>query len=215
MGQFKKYGGSRPKDFSFGGGNSGGQKKFGGRDRDRGDRGSKQLFDATCGDCGKQCQVPFRPTGKHPVFCSDCFRNKDERGSRYTPKESVRSNRESFNRNSGRSTAIVSEPVVQAGISQKQFDSLEKKLDDILSLLHTQRRDKEFSKESKKEEKKTEKKPTKKVAEKKVEKKVAKKVAKKAVKKSVKKAPAKKVVKKKAVAKKVAPKKKKAVAKKK
>jgi len=50
--------------------------KFGsGRGRgDRGDRGDRpQMHDATCDDCGKRCQVPFRPTGDKPIYCSDCF----------------------------------------------------------------------------------------------------------------------------------------------
>lgn len=37
-------------------------------------RGPRELFDATCARCGKDTQVPFRPTGARPVYCSDCFR---------------------------------------------------------------------------------------------------------------------------------------------
>lgn len=43
-----------------------------GSDRD------KQMFKATCSECGKSCEVPFRPTGDKPVFCSDCFNKKRE-----------------------------------------------------------------------------------------------------------------------------------------
>ena len=44
------------------------------RDRDRG-RGSenREMFDAVCADCGKPCQVPFKPTEGRPVYCRDCF----------------------------------------------------------------------------------------------------------------------------------------------
>ena len=29
-----------------------------------------------CGsDCGREAQVPFRPTSGKPVYCSDCFRS--------------------------------------------------------------------------------------------------------------------------------------------
>ena len=31
------------------------------------------MHDATCGDCGKQCQVPFAPRGDKPVYCGECF----------------------------------------------------------------------------------------------------------------------------------------------
>jgi len=37
------------------------------------------MFDTTCDDCGKECQVPFKPvlnedgSHKYPVYCRDCF----------------------------------------------------------------------------------------------------------------------------------------------
>ncbi len=33
----------------------------------------KELFDAECNKCHKATQVPFRPNGKKPVYCRDCF----------------------------------------------------------------------------------------------------------------------------------------------
>ncbi|MFC1595276.1 CxxC-x17-CxxC domain-containing protein [Patescibacteria group bacterium] len=58
----------------FGGGKfsrkNSGKRDFGGR---------SQMHDAICSNCNKKCQVPFRPTGEKPVFCSDCF--DKERGS--------------------------------------------------------------------------------------------------------------------------------------
>lgn len=46
----------------------------GGRDRGFGSRGSdRPMFSTTCSRCGKTCEVPFRPTGSKPVFCSQCF----------------------------------------------------------------------------------------------------------------------------------------------
>lgn len=56
------FGGDRP----FGGG-----KKFGsggGRDGVR-----PSMHQATCSECGASCEVPFRPTGSRPVFCTNCF----------------------------------------------------------------------------------------------------------------------------------------------
>ena len=32
-----------------------------------------QKFDAVCSNCGKACQVPFRPDGQKPVYCKNCF----------------------------------------------------------------------------------------------------------------------------------------------
>lgn len=45
-----------------------GKRQFGNRDRER-----PQMHEATCSDCGKKCEVPFRPTGDKPVYCSQCF----------------------------------------------------------------------------------------------------------------------------------------------
>ena len=33
----------------------------------------REMHEATCGDCGKQCQVPFEPRGDKPVYCGECF----------------------------------------------------------------------------------------------------------------------------------------------
>jgi CxxC-x17-CxxC domain-containing protein len=77
------FGGSRG-GFSRGGGRGG----FGGGGRSfGGDRGDRQMFDATCDNCGKSCQVPFRPTQGKPVYCSDCFekmggRDRDQSNDR-------------------------------------------------------------------------------------------------------------------------------------
>ncbi len=36
-------------------------------------RGEREMFDATCAGCGKNCKVPFRPREDRPVYCSECF----------------------------------------------------------------------------------------------------------------------------------------------
>ena len=38
-------------------------------------RGPREMFTATCSNCGREAQVPFRPTSGKPVYCSDCFRS--------------------------------------------------------------------------------------------------------------------------------------------
>jgi CxxC-x17-CxxC domain-containing protein len=40
------------------------------------DRAPREMFSATCSSCGKEAQVPFRPSGDKPVYCSDCFTSK-------------------------------------------------------------------------------------------------------------------------------------------
>ena len=34
----------------------------------------RQMFPATCADCGKDTEVPFEPRGDRPVYRSDCYR---------------------------------------------------------------------------------------------------------------------------------------------
>jgi CxxC-x17-CxxC domain-containing protein len=54
-----------------GGGYSGGGYSGGGYDR-----GPREMFSATCASCGREAQVPFRPNGTKPVYCSDCFQKQ-------------------------------------------------------------------------------------------------------------------------------------------
>ena len=42
------------------------------------DRGPRQMHPATCSDCGKECEVPFKPTEGKPVRCRDCFAKTKE-----------------------------------------------------------------------------------------------------------------------------------------
>lgn len=39
----------------------------------KGNQGPKVMSKAICGDCGKECEVPFKPSGDRPVYCRDCF----------------------------------------------------------------------------------------------------------------------------------------------
>ena len=40
------------------------------------DRAPREMFSATCASCGREAQVPFRPNGTKPVYCSDCFQQQ-------------------------------------------------------------------------------------------------------------------------------------------
>ena len=39
----------------------------------------REMFDVICSKCGKQTQVPFKPTNNRPVYCSDCYRATNTR----------------------------------------------------------------------------------------------------------------------------------------
>lgn len=60
------------------GGRPFGKKSFGGdrggfRGGDRREGGKPEMHQATCSECGNPCEVPFRPNGSRPIFCSNCF----------------------------------------------------------------------------------------------------------------------------------------------
>ena len=46
-------------------------------------RAPREMHPATCGQCGKQTEVPFLPRGDRPVYCSDCFNKQPSSGRRY------------------------------------------------------------------------------------------------------------------------------------
>lgn len=46
-------------------------RKGNSRGRNTNDR---QMFDAVCSACGRQCKVPFEPRNDRAIYCSDCFR---------------------------------------------------------------------------------------------------------------------------------------------
>lgn len=104
---------------------SSGGRSFGRRDFNRGPR---EMFQAVCSNCGKTCEVPFRPTGSKPVYCSDCFeamgggqppRRHDDRGDRgFKPRFEERSSRPAVNND--------------------QINALNAKLDKILAILNSE-----------------------------------------------------------------------------
>ncbi len=54
------------------------ERKFnrGGPRRSFGDR---EMHKAVCAECGKECEVPFKPSGDRPVYCKDCFAKRRPR----------------------------------------------------------------------------------------------------------------------------------------
>ncbi|HBK33877.1 TPA: hypothetical protein DEP34_02645 [Candidatus Uhrbacteria bacterium] len=127
---FKKEenGGGRPPQ-RFGGSGRGGRPSF----------GDKPMFPAQCDACGNECQVPFRPTGEKPVYCSDCF-------SKQAPSDSGRKSRseKTFGGNDH-----------QDGM-RKELATIQSKLDAILAVLNPSAIVKTEKKEKKVEEVKTE-----------------------------------------------------------
>jgi CxxC-x17-CxxC domain-containing protein len=104
----------RPRNNRFGGGSRSGF----GRDRDSrmSERRPREMHDVVCDKCGKQCQVPFRPSGDKPVLCSDCF------GKNKGPTSTFSSRNQDT-------------PSEQSGVSSEQLDQINAKLDKILLVL--------------------------------------------------------------------------------
>ncbi len=118
MGNFNQRGNKFGGKKSFGGGGGFGGGGF--RDNDRGERPA--MFKATCAECGKQCEVPFKPNGSKPVYCSDCFGKKSGSDRPHSDRPRFDS-KPSFR------------PAAQVDHYRKDFESLNTKLDDILRLL--------------------------------------------------------------------------------
>ena len=81
------------------------------------------MHKAVCSNCGKDCEVPFEPTGSKPVYCSECFeKNGGGADSRRFQDRSPR--RPDFKRRN------ESRPQ-----SNEQFEVINRKLDKILEML--------------------------------------------------------------------------------
>lgn len=94
-----------------------GSDRGGGRDFGRRDFGGRpEMHKAVCSKCGRDCEVPFRPTGSKPVFCRDCFKSNDN-----------------FDANRSEGRRDFSRPTQPN--YKEQFDALNAKLDKILKIL--------------------------------------------------------------------------------
>ena len=63
-----------------GGGGYGGGSSYGGGGGYS--SGPRQMYPATCANCGRETEVPFQPRGDRPVYCRDCFRAQQPSGGR-------------------------------------------------------------------------------------------------------------------------------------
>jgi CxxC-x17-CxxC domain-containing protein len=43
----------------------------------------REMHKAVCADCGKDCEVPFKPIEGRPVYCRDCYRKHVPQRRRY------------------------------------------------------------------------------------------------------------------------------------
>jgi CxxC-x17-CxxC domain-containing protein len=43
----------------------------------------REVHKAVCADCGKECEVPFKPTEGRPVYCRDCYQKHGPQRRRF------------------------------------------------------------------------------------------------------------------------------------
>ncbi len=121
----------------FGGGARGGFKP---RFNSNGGGDEREMFDATCGDCGSDCQVPFRPNGRKPVLCSNCFRKEEGGGDFERKPRNFGGDR--FDRPQRQPSGDRFFKAPERKNDDARLQSIEAKLDVILSQLRRLARDK-------------------------------------------------------------------------
>lgn len=119
------------------GGSRGGRKSAGGNFWEQ--RGSASsgpsrvmMHKAICEACGKQCEVPFKPNGSKPVFCSMCFQ-RDE-GTDYKRSNGGGSGRSTMGEKRSYGSESKYEDRKTDNVSE-QFRIVNAKLDAILKAL--------------------------------------------------------------------------------
>jgi CxxC-x17-CxxC domain-containing protein len=129
------------KDRKFSGGshrpfdNRSSGPRFGGGDR--GGFADKELFKAECASCHKECQVPFRPNGKKPVYCSDCFK-KEEGGDRFEQRPRFERSDSRPQRSFGASAPAAPDSRIDG--LKRQLDAMQASLDKLVSVIETSNR---------------------------------------------------------------------------
>ncbi len=111
----------------------------------------RQMHPATCAECGKSCQVPFRPSAGKQVFCNDCFSKmrgeetferrdpfQKDRGfktdSRSDFRKDFKSDRGGFNDRAPRFTPAPAAAPNMDGVI-KQLQTMSMKLDTLMGMM--------------------------------------------------------------------------------
>lgn len=114
----KRFSGNSPKKF--------GMNKMGMR---KGPKKDNESHNVICDKCGKECEVPFKPTSGKPIFCRRCFKDKegsssyDDSKRNYDTQPDSRDNRRDY-RESDNNT------------KSSQLDEINRKLDEIIEMLN-------------------------------------------------------------------------------
>lgn len=114
-------------------GGGGGERGFGRRDFGGSSEGGRpQMHKAICSSCGRECELPFKPTGERPVYCRDCFAKNGGGEKRSFGRDDRNSApRPSFNKSNEENRA--------SSASNETLNAINSKLDRILRLLEPQK----------------------------------------------------------------------------
>lgn len=106
------------------------------RDRGFGPRRPVTMHDAVCDECGKPCQLPFKPTNGKPIYCSECFEKKGGRSENRSRDRGSFSGRGSFGGRDNRDRYNPA-PRSQSDMTPvtEKIEALNVKLDKIIELL--------------------------------------------------------------------------------
>lgn len=170
MGHFKKN-----NNGGFGGGNRGGFRQGGFKKKEwgggRNDNRETVMHQTRCSDCGNSCEVPFKPTNGKPVFCKECFGDKDQNDNSFRSPRRDFGAKPQFKRDFGeRNQRNNSHEHHGHDDLKKEINSLSVKMDRLIQSIENLNRDRtremisETSEEKVKEvkKKKVAKKPSKK-----------------------------------------------------
>lgn len=87
-----------------------------------------ETFKTSCSKCHAACEVPFRPNGKKPVFCKNCFVRDDARPTG-----------NSYEKRSYNSERPAPQPIQQEdpriGAMQKELGTIHAKIDALIKSL--------------------------------------------------------------------------------
>ncbi len=107
------------------------KKAFGAKKSSAKQPHDNSLHTAVCSGCSQECQVPFKPNGKKPVFCSMCYIREDK------PVKSGQGS-DFYQKSSGYQSRPHARPDSRAtsgGMTSDQFKILNAKLDTLLKLI--------------------------------------------------------------------------------
>jgi len=120
-----------------------GSGSFGRRDSSRGgsfdrnDRPSRrpEMHKVVCDKCGKDCEVPFKPTHGKPIYCDNCFKDRSrESGSRSEMGKPIdKQSHDEINRKLDKILKILNEHIAKDSKSKK-VEEKPKKVEDVVDI---------------------------------------------------------------------------------